>query len=43
VVYTPAEGRARLAVMLAVAVASSGCFVVTLSPAYDDPSIVFDE
>jgi hypothetical protein len=36
-------GHARLAVMMAVAAASSGCFVVTLSPAYDDPSIVFDD
>jgi hypothetical protein len=39
----PAVCRARLAVMLAVAVASGGCFVVTLSPAYDDQSIVFDD
>lgn len=35
--------RAVLFELLAAALASSGCLVVTLQPAYDDQSLVFDE
>jgi hypothetical protein len=35
--------RFGLFALLAAAIASSGCLVVTLQPAYDDQSLVFDE
>lgn len=40
--YTAAVRTLRLAVLLALAVASSGCLVLSLQPAYDDRSLVFD-
>jgi len=33
----------RLALLLALAVASSGCLVLSLQPAYDERSLTFDE
>ena len=41
--YTAGVRNVRVALLLALAVVSSGCLVLSLQPAYDDQSLIFDE